>query len=114
VRQMFRWTGQTVAARGWGFEVWSGVDAVLLENVRFLAGYRRPQTVDNALLPLALHAARRSGTVGELEQALGAVASSVRARPAILHLLWAGALATDLSAPLTTCSRIWAGEGGLQ
>jgi hypothetical protein len=30
-----------VRSAGFRFEVWSGADAVLLENVRFLAGYRR-------------------------------------------------------------------------
>jgi hypothetical protein len=113
VRAVFRWTEQMIAARGWGFEVWSGADAVLLENVRFLAGYRRLHTVEGALLPLALDAARRSGTIGGLEQALRSAASAVTARPVILHLLWTGALATDLSTPLTACSRIWAGERAL-
>ncbi|GAB3849295.1 TnsA-like heteromeric transposase endonuclease subunit [Micromonospora andamanensis] len=112
VRAVFRWTERTVAARGWGFEVWSGADAVVLENVRFLAGYRRSHTVDNVLLPLALDAAHRSDTISEVEHALRSAASAVTARPVILHLLWTGVLVTDLSTPLTGCSRIWVGGEG--
>ena len=33
--------GAVFAGRGWEHEVWSGTDAQLLANVRFLAGYRR-------------------------------------------------------------------------
>lgn len=109
---MFRWTERTVAKRGWGFEVWSGVDAVVLENVRFLAGYRRPHTLDTKLLPLAMEAAHRSDTISEVEHALRPAASVVAARPAVLHLLWVGALVTDLSTPLTGSSRVWVGREG--
>jgi hypothetical protein len=34
VEAVFRWTQRMVATRGWAFEVWSGADAVVLENVR--------------------------------------------------------------------------------
>jgi hypothetical protein len=51
VQAVFGWTERTIAVRGWDFEVWSGAKAVLLENVRFLAGYRRPYTVDTTTSP---------------------------------------------------------------
>lgn len=111
VRAVFGWTERTVAARGWDFEVWSGAEAVLLENVRFLAGYRRPHTVEGALLPLVLDAARRWETIGGLEHALRSAAAAVIVRPVILHLLWTGALVTDLRTPLTSSSPIWVREG---
>ena len=38
VRAQFSWTRAVAAARGWGFEAWSGADRRLLDNVRFLAG----------------------------------------------------------------------------
>ena len=42
-RSRRRWRGlaRVFAERGWEHEVWSGADAQLLANVRFLAGYRR-------------------------------------------------------------------------
>lgn len=35
------WTRQVVESRGWKYEVWSEPPAAELENIRFLAGYRR-------------------------------------------------------------------------
>jgi hypothetical protein len=52
VRAVFERTDRLVATRGWSFEVWSDVKAVLLANVRFLAGYRRQSVVDLALIPM--------------------------------------------------------------
>jgi hypothetical protein len=42
VAESLGWPGPLFEARGWDHEIWTGVDPVLLENVRFLAGYRRP------------------------------------------------------------------------
>lgn len=36
------WPGELIKRHGWEYEIWSGADRVLLENVRFLAAYRRP------------------------------------------------------------------------
>ena len=41
VADALAWPGRLFEARGWGHEVWTGADPVLLANVRFLAGYRR-------------------------------------------------------------------------
>jgi hypothetical protein len=38
----FAWTRRLVEARAWQYEVWSGAKPPELENLRFLAGYRRP------------------------------------------------------------------------
>src|SRR5258707_13684516 len=35
------WTGEVAALRAWAFEEWYGEPPRLLENVSFLAGYRR-------------------------------------------------------------------------
>ena len=70
VRAQFSWTRAVAAARGWGFEVWSGADRRLLDNVRFLAGYRRRLVIDAGLLPVVLDAAREQATIGSVEQAL--------------------------------------------
>ncbi len=70
VAAVFAWTRRVVASRGWAFEVWSGADAVLLANVRFIAGYRRPATIDQRLLPVAVELARQHRTIGALVRAL--------------------------------------------
>ena len=47
-----RWPGRGGWSRrhGWEYEIWSGADPVLLANVRFLAGYRRPGLLPETLL----------------------------------------------------------------
>ncbi|WP_231977259.1 TnsA-like heteromeric transposase endonuclease subunit [Streptomyces sp. 2323.1] len=42
------WPGEPFRQHGWEYEIWSGADRVLLENVRFLAAYRRPAVVPEA------------------------------------------------------------------
>jgi hypothetical protein len=111
VQAVFLWTERVVAARGWAFEVWSGTDATLLENVRFLAGYRRRATIEEGLLALALGLAGQCRTIGALEFALRPHAPASKIRPAILHLLWTGVLQADLSSPLATETAICEAEG---
>lgn len=45
VAEALAWPGQLIGRHGWEYEVWSGADRVLLEKVRFLAGYRHPGVV---------------------------------------------------------------------
>ena len=42
IAEALAWPGQLIRAQGWEHEIWSGADPVLLANLRFLAGYRRP------------------------------------------------------------------------
>ena len=48
VADALAWAGRVFAERGWEHEVWSGADAQLLANVRFLAGYRRAALIEPA------------------------------------------------------------------
>ncbi|WP_312870246.1 TnsA-like heteromeric transposase endonuclease subunit [Streptomyces himalayensis] len=95
----FDWTRQAVEARGWKYEVWSEPPTVELENVRFLAGYRRDWLFSAPLLeelrgidldgvPLGRAAACLPGQPG------------LQVRSAIHHLLWTQSLVTDLDQPL--------------
>lgn len=93
----FAWTRSVCAEHGYGFEVWSGCDAVLLENVRFLAGFRRPELIDLEVARLVLAGACRARTIRELEYGLATPQYGGLVRPAVLHLLWTGALSADLS-----------------
>lgn len=96
VAAVFGWTRRAIACRGWTFEVWSGAEETLLDNVRFLAGYQRRAVVCERLLPVALDEAASCGTLGELEHRLRAHAAPELVRPVVLHLIWSGALRADL------------------
>lgn len=110
VARQFAWTERLVRARGWDFEVWSEVDRVLLENVRFLAGYRRDSLIDSDLAEAVLGAVAEPVAIAQLERALGDTGEPAAVRPVILHLLWSSRLLADLSRPLggTTVVRVGA------
>jgi hypothetical protein len=100
VQAVFSWTRRVAAWRGWGFEVWSGADQRVLDNVRFLAGYRRPVVVAGELIPAVLEAAREQLSIGSIERALADRHPPVVVRPVVLHLLWAGRLRAEADQPL--------------
>lgn len=96
----FAWTRQAVESRGWQYEVWSDPDPCELENVRFLAGYRRSWLFDPVLLDSLRSVELHGRPLGE----------AFRLRPehprplvkaAVLHLLWSGHVTTDLDRPLS-------------
>lgn len=96
----FGWSRAVIEDRGWGYEVWSEPAAAHLENVRFLAGYRRRWLFDPAILD-ALGEADLDGVA--LGDAFAAVPGFEPAlvRASVFHLLWTGRLATDLDQPLS-------------
>lgn len=101
----FDWTRQVCSRRGWVYETWSGAEPAVVENVRFLAGYRRRDLVQTSLIARVLEAAADQPTIGGIEAALaGRPYETVR--PVVLHLVWSGQLVTDLRAPLNRASRI--------
>jgi hypothetical protein len=100
VAYTFAWTRRLVEARGWKYEVWSGAQSAELENLRFLAGYRRPWLFDEALLDQVRGADVEGRPFGEVVRGL-ADGDPVAVRAALLHLLWRGELKTDLSTPMS-------------
>lgn len=94
-------------AKGWGFEVWSGADPVVLRNVRFLAAGRRADPADDAFVKVA-ETLRPGMSVAEAEEASG-LDQSV-ARGVLLSLLWRGFWVTDLTRPLSGESLLTLGE----
>jgi hypothetical protein len=96
----FAWTRRMVESRGWRYEVWCEPPSDELENIRFLAGYRRRWLFDPALLE-ALRCAGLGGM--RFGDAPGTVPAWPQplVRAAVLHLLWTGHLATDLDRPLS-------------
>lgn len=86
---------------GWEYEVWSGADRVLLENVRFLAAYRRPGIVPEADVERAWQHVMDGDQMAVAERRLAGDRPVCEVRPALLALLWSGRLATDLTRPLS-------------
>ncbi|MGW4371940.1 TnsA-like heteromeric transposase endonuclease subunit [Nocardia takedensis] len=103
----FGWTEQVVTARGWRYEVWSEPDPVELENVRFLAGYRRGWLFN----PGVVEVVRASVVSGmSLGEAVGCVSGFPPAavRASLLHLLWRQEFRIDVSARLRSATILWA------
>jgi hypothetical protein len=100
VAYTFGWTRHLVEARGWQYEIWSGAPSAELENLRFLAGYRRSWLFDAVLLDEVRGTDVEGRTFGEVVRGLNDC-DPAAARAAVLHLLWRGELRTDLSTPLS-------------
>ncbi|MHA7957305.1 TnsA-like heteromeric transposase endonuclease subunit [Streptomyces sp. L500] len=96
----FDWTRRAVESRGWKYEVWSEPPAVELENIRFLAGYRRDWLFSTEVLE-ELRGADLDGV--PLGQAVCCLPNrpEPQVRSVIHHLLWTQSLVTDLSRPLS-------------
>ena len=98
------WAGGVFRQRGWEHEVWSGADAQLLANVRFLAGYRRADPIASVDIA-AIWSPGTVLTIAAAEAALRDV-GVVDPRPVVLGLLWSGRLRADLRRPLTSDSNL--------
>lgn len=105
----FAWTKALCELRGFGFEVWSGADAVLLENLRFLAGYRRDSGIVADSARRVLEASSSPIALRDLERSLsGGDGRGLAVRPVVLHLLWHSRLTADLSRPLDAATLVTA------
>lgn len=102
VAAVMAWTRRLCDAKGWGYEVWSGADPVLLRNIRFLATVRRQGLVVGEALGKVAEAACPGMTIAQVEAAAGI--EIPRARAASLALLWSRRWQIDLSCPLTGSS----------
>lgn len=100
VSSTFAWTRTIVNARGWRYEVASEPPVIELANIRFLAGYRRPQLVDDALVRHARAAGIDGATLAEAMTQVGG--PTPLARATILHLMWTQELIVDTTQPLTS------------
>ncbi|WP_329203771.1 TnsA-like heteromeric transposase endonuclease subunit [Streptomyces sp. NBC_01435] len=104
IAEALAWPGELFRQHGWEYEIWSGADRVLLENVRFLAGYRRPGVVPEAEVEQAWRQVVDGEELALVERRLAGDRPSEEARPALMALLWSGRLMTDLSRPLSGAS----------
>lgn len=99
VAETLAWVGEVVESCGWGFEVASEPEQPFFDNVRFLAGYRRKQTISAEALAQLRAVTLPGMTFGEAVRRARAPEPLVRA--ALLHLLWTQEVSTDLSLVLS-------------
>ncbi|SCK26656.1 hypothetical protein YUYDRAFT_02936 [Streptomyces sp. ScaeMP-e48] len=98
VAQALAWPGHLIERHGWEYEIWSGAEPVLLENVRFLAAYRHPGAVPADEVERAWQEVVDGEELALAERRLAGDREPEEARPALMALLWSGRLTTDLSA----------------
>jgi hypothetical protein len=104
IAEALAWPGELFRAHGWDYQVWSGEDPVVLDNVRFLAGYRRPSVIDAEGVARAWESVRDGEQLAAAEYRLAGGNPPHTVRPALLALLWSGRLVTDLSRVLSGSS----------
>ena len=100
------WPGQLIEDHGWQYEIWSGTDPLLLANLRFLAGYRRPGLLPEQLLDDVLAAVRPGDTIGSVISRMSPGRRPDAVKAAVLGLLWQQRLATDLHGHLGSDSTL--------
>ena len=100
IAEALSWPGRLVEDHGWQYEIWSGADPVLLANLRFLAGYRRPGLLPGDLLDDVLAAVQPGDTIGGVIGRMSGVRRPAEVKAAVLRLLWLQRLATDLAGRL--------------
>src|SRR6476660_1287266 len=102
VAETFGLVRNVVESVGGSFEVASEQPRVMMENVRFLAGFRRRAWVNESALRDLRMQKLDGASVGEVLHATQSAGPLARA--ALLHLLWAQELRTDLSTVLSSRS----------
>ncbi|GID29145.1 TnsA-like heteromeric transposase endonuclease subunit [Paractinoplanes brasiliensis] len=100
------WTREIVESRGWEYRVCTEPPPARMENVRFLAGYRRSWLIPQEPLARLRNADLNGRTLGEAFTCLPDLPEPY-VRAAVLHLLWTGHLVTDLEQPLDSSQQIW-------
>lgn len=96
----FSWTREAVTSRGWRYEVWSEPDPAVLENIRFLAGYRRDWLFAPDMVGALMAEDLDGMLLGNAFRLLPGCPSPL-VKSAVLHLLWSGQVTTALDRPLS-------------
>lgn len=102
--RQFSLTREACEAAGWDYEVFTGMAEPRASNLRWLAGYRQDRFAPDGTAAAVMVGSftpeiSLAGGVRRAARMLGADEGIVRAH--VLHLLFTGALAVDLDAPLT-------------
>jgi len=99
----FDLTARVCEHLGWRFRLVREIDPVQRSNVRWLAGYRHPR---HLLDPIASRLVEAFATPSPLLVGAGRAGDPLAVLPVLYHLLWTGALATDLSRLLSERSPV--------
>lgn len=94
------WTRGVVEERGWAYEVWSGVDRIVLRNIQMIAAGRYSWVADEAVVQAVVDQARSGRTFEDLEAALADISVDTPPRLAVFAALWAGSVRCDMGVPL--------------
>jgi hypothetical protein len=92
---------------GWGYRRVGGIEPVLAENVRWLAGYRHLRHHRAEVAPVLLQVFAEPTPLLAGTEAAG---RPIGVLPVLFHLLWTGRLRTELSASLSETSMVWSAE----
>ena len=102
VAETLEWVRSLIDSIGWRFEVATEQPAVEMQNVRFLAGFRRPAGISQECLNDLRNSDLERVAFGEALRKTSAPEPPARA--ALLHLLWTHELTADLSRVLSSTS----------
>lgn len=94
-----QWAHSVMGEAGFTTEVWSGADPVFLTNVRWVAGYRNPDLIDQGAVAAACEIVRNPTVWRDAERALAGIAATPRA--ILLHAVWRNLMKCDLEQPLS-------------
>jgi hypothetical protein len=109
--EAFEVTAAACESVGWGYRRVGVVDAVRAANVRWLAGYRHARCVREAHRDRLLEV---FDCPTPLLSGAETVGDRITVLPSLFHLIWTGALVTDLdSAPLTGAALVRSPGGGV-
>lgn len=102
IQRLCAWTRRIVQSVGWSYVVFTEPTPVLLNNVRFLSGYRRDWLIDQDTVGEMLR--RRGEMAGATfhdAEALFPHHSASLVRSSLLHLLWCHDLTFDVTQRLS-------------
>ncbi|MEU0480965.1 TnsA-like heteromeric transposase endonuclease subunit [Streptosporangium sp. NPDC006013] len=107
-REAFQATQQACDLLGWRYAVWGTMNGVVVANQRWLAGYRHPRCMDEAVA-----AQLREVFAQPLALMDGAelVGDPIATLPVLFHLMWRHELEADLSLVLSDRSIVKAAMG---
>lgn len=105
IREKLTWPGPEFRSQGWAHEIWSSEEATRLENVRFLAGFRRGWLFEEAILE-AVGKIAAGKSIADVESTLSSSWPIRFVRPVIFHLLWTSQLRADLTQPLAASTEL--------
>jgi len=101
--EAFAATERACALVGWDYRRVGAAVPVLVENVRWLAGYRHPRFLNP---PMEEALMRGFADRRPLLEGAETAGRPLTVLPVLFHLLWQHELVTDLSVPLHSCAAV--------